>query len=406
MKRRTLGTVVRGIRAGVIRAGDDPVEVVVEALRESWENEGYRLRDRDVVGVTESLVARAQDNYVTVDQVAAEAEAAFGGGGAVLFPILSRNRFSLILKGLARGLGSVTILLSYPDDEVGNPLLDRDRLADSGLNPAADLLTEDEYRQRFGRFLHPFTGLDYLEFYRKIVESEGARCAIALTNRPEDALKFHPRVLAADIHTRFRTMETLRRAGAERILSLADLCSRPGGGGGYNPDYGLLGSNKSGEERLKLFPRTRDGRGKRYVLEIQKRLRQLTGKKVEVLIYGDGAFKDPVAGIWELADPVVAVDHTPGLGGTPKEVKIKYLIDEKLAGAGTEEEEKLLQDELRRGRRAVSAMAAQGTTPRRFTDLLGSLCDLTSGSGDKGTPVVLVSGYFDNYADGREKSQA
>jgi len=401
MKRRTVGTVVRGIRAGVIRAGDDPVEVVVEALRESWDNEGWRLNDRDVVGVTESLVARAQDNYVTVDQVAGEAREALGKSGAVVFPILSRNRFSLILKGLARGLEEVAVLLSYPDDEVGNPLLDREELAASGLNPAADLLSEDEYRRRFGRFLHPFTGLDYLEFYREIVESEGARCAIALTNRPEHALNFHPRVLAADIHTRFRTVDALRRAGAEAVFSLADLCSRPGRGRGHNPDYGLLGSNKSGEERLKLFPRTRDGRGKRYVTEIQKRLRELTGKTVEVLIYGDGAFKDPAAGIWELADPVVAVDHTPGLEGTPREVKIKYLADEKLAGLAAAEAEEILRSELRRRRDPeVSAMAAQGTTPRRLTDLLGSLCDLTSGSGDKGTPVVLVQGYFDNYAVG------
>ncbi len=399
---RTVGTTARGIRAGVIRAGDDPVEAVTEALRRSWKNEGYRLRDRDVVGVTESLVARAQDNYVTVDQVAGEARESFGESCAVVFPILSRNRFSLILKALARGLEEVVILLSYPDDEVGNPLLDRDRLAGSGLNPAADLLTEEEYRRRFGpRFLHPFTGLDYPEFYREIVEAEGARCVIALTNRPEHALRYCPRVLAADTHTRARTVQAVRQAGAEQVLSLADLCRRPRDGSGFNPDYGLLGSNKSGEERLKLFPRIRDERGRRYVTEIRKRLKELTGKRVEVLIYGDGAFKDPVAGIWELADPVVAVDYTPGLEGTPQEVKIKYLADEKLAGVEAGEAEAMLRKELRRKRnREVSAMAAQGTTPRRYTDLLGSLCDLTSGSGDRGTPIVLVQGYFDNYADG------
>ncbi len=398
---RTVGTTVRGIRAGLVRAGDDPVEFVVGALRESRENEDWRPRDRDVIGVTESLIARAQDNYVSVDRVAGEAREAFGESCAVVFPILSRNRFSLILKGLARGLEEIFILLSYPADEVGNPLMDDDRPAAAGLNPAADLLTEEEYRRRFGpRFLHPFTGLDYPEFYREIVESQGARCTIALTNRPEHALRYCPRVLAADIHTRARTVKTLREAGAEKALSLADLCRRPGNGSGFNPDYGLLGSNKSGEERLKLFPRTRDRRGKRYVLEIQDRLKELTGKTVEVLIYGDGAFKDPVAGIWELADPVVAVDYTPGLEGTPKEVKIKYLADEKMAGVPAGEAEAMLVNELRRRDREVSAMAAQGTTPRRYTDLLGSLCDLTSGSGDRGTPIVLVQGYFDNYADG------
>ncbi len=401
MNKRTLGTVARGIRTGLVRAGDDPVEVVVGALRESWENEGWRPRDRDVVGVTESLVARAQDNYVTVDRVAGEARESFRRSCAVVFPILSRNRFSLILKGLARGLEEVFILLSYPDDEVGNPLMDYARLAASGLNPADDLLTEEDYRLRFGpRFLHPFTGLDYLEFYREIVESQGARCTIALTNRPGHALKYCPRVLAADIHTRERTVNALREAGADQALSLADFCRRPRDGSGFNPDYGLLGSNKSGEERLKLFPRVRDERGNRYVMKIRERLKELTGKSVEVLIYGDGAFKDPVAGIWELADPVVAVDHTPGLEGTPKEVKIKYLADEKLAGVEAEKAEEMLRHELRRRRdREVSAMAAQGTTPRRLTDLLGSLCDLTSGSGDKGTPIVLVQGYFDNYSD-------
>ncbi len=400
MKKRTMGTVSRGIRAGIVRGGDDPVEMVVRALQESWENEGYRLRDRDVIGVTESLIARAQENYVSVDEVAEQAREIFGRRCAVVFPILSRNRFSLILKALARGLEEVNLLLSYPADEVGNPLMDRELLAASGLNPAADLLTEEEYRRRFSqRFLHPFTGLDYLEFYREIVESEDARCFISLSNRAEHALTFGREVLAADIHSRFRTLKSLRRAGGDPVLSLTDLCARPRGGGGFNPDYGLLGSNTATEERLKLFPRAEDPNGKRYVTEIQEKLRELTGKQVEVLIYGDGAFKDPVAGIWELADPVVAVDHTPGLQGTSKEVKIKYLIDGKLAQTEQKETEQSLRKELRRKRSGVTAMAAQGTTPRQLTDLLGSLCDLTSGSGDKGTPIVLIQGYFENYAD-------
>ncbi len=400
MKKRTLGTIVRGIRAGVVRSGDDPVEVVVEALRESWETEGYRLRDRDVIGVTESLIARAQGNYVSVDEVAQEAREFFGKRCAVVFPILSRNRFSLILRALARGLEEISLLLSYPNDEVGNPLMDWKRLADSGLNPSADLLPEEEFRRRFGDdFRHPFTGLDYLEFYRRIVEGEGARCTIALSNRPEHALTFCREVLAADIHTRFRTRQLLEEAGGKPVLSLDDFCARPRKGRGGNPDYGLLGSNKSGEERLKLFPRTRDGLKRRYVTRIRKKLLELTGKKVEVLIYGDGAFKDPVAGIWELADPVVAVDYTPGLRGTPRELKIKYLIDEKLAGTGVAGAEERLREELRRRRRGIAVMAAQGTTPRQLTDLLGSLCDLTSGSGDKGTPIVLIQGYFDNYTD-------
>lgn len=400
MKKRTLGTVSRGIRAGIVRGGDDPVEVVVEALRESWENEGYRLRDRDVIGVTESLIARAQENYVSVDEIAEEAREIFGRRCAVVFPILSRNRFSLILKALARGLEEINLLLSYPADEVGNPLMDRERLAASGLNPAADLLTEEEYRRRFGqRFLHPFTGLDYLEFYREIVEGEGAHCSISLSNRAEHALTFCREVLAADIHSRFRTLEALRQAGGDPVLSLSDFCARPRGGGGFNPDYGLLGSNTATEEQLKLFPRAKDPNGKRYVMEIQEKLRELTGKQAEVLIYGDGAFKDPIAGIWELADPVVAVDHTPGLQGTSKEVKIKYLIDGKLARTDKKETEQSLREELRRKRPGVAAMAAQGTTPRQLTDLLGSLCDLTSGSGDKGTPIVLIQGYFENYAD-------
>lgn len=261
MKKRTLGTVSRGIRAGIVRGGDDPVEVVVEALRESWENEGYRLRDRDVIGVTESLIARAQENYVSVDEIAEEAREIFGRRCAVVFPILSRNRFSLILKALARGLEEINLLLSYPADEVGNPLMDRERLAASGLNPAADLLTEEEYRRRFGqRFLHPFTGLDYLEFYREIVEGEGAHCSISLSNRAEHALTFCREVLAADIHSRFRTLEALRQAGGDPVLSLSDFCARPRGGGGFNPDYGLLGSNTATEEQLKLFPSERPQR--------------------------------------------------------------------------------------------------------------------------------------------------
>ncbi len=390
---RATGTIARGVRAPLVRAGDDPVEVVVESLRRGWTSEDWRLRDRDVVGITESLIARAQDNYVSVDRVAGEAAEKFGRRAAVVFPILSRNRFSLILKGLARGLEEISLLLRYPADEVGNPLIAPEALAAAGVNPAADLLTEEAYRKLSGnRFPHPFTGIDYVEFYRRIVEGEGARCSIFLSNNPEHALRFRPRVLAADIHTRQATEAALRAAGARTVYSLADFCREKRPGGGYNPRYGLLGSNKAGEERLKLFPRIRGG-GKRYVAGIRDRLKELTGKQVEVMIYGDGAFKDPAAGIWELADPVVAVDFTKGLKGTPRELKLKYLIDSRPGG------EEAIREQLRKTGRRTADAASQGTTPRRLTDLLGSLCDLVSGSGDRGTPIVLVQGYFDSWAD-------
>lgn len=394
---RTVGTTVRGIRAPMINQGDDIVEIVVNALIESSESEGYELRDRDVVGVTESVVARSQGNYVSVDDVANEVSDNFGDNLGVVFPILSRNRFSLILKGIARGSKYIHLLLSYPTDEVGNPLMDIDRMDELGINPYTDVLTEEEYRDKFGDFKHPFTGVDYLHFYREIIESESAGVSILLANDPRIVLEYTDRVLAADIHTRERTKRRLKEAGASLVLGLDDLCNVSVNGSGYNPEYGLLGSNMMGEERLKLFPRIQDENGERYVERIQRRLKEETGKHVEVMIYADGAFKDPVAKIWELADPVVSPDFTEGLYGTSNEIKLKYHLDQSgLIGEIAEEAMKRLIRE--KDENLVGSMTSQGTTPRQYTDLLGSLFDLTSGSGDKGTPIVLVQGYFDNFA--------
>ncbi|MFH1037565.1 MAG: coenzyme F420-0:L-glutamate ligase [PVC group bacterium] len=397
---RTLGTVVRGIRAPVVKRGDDIVETVVRALDDSRKAEKYDIRDRDVIGVTESLVARAQGNYVTVDDIAGDVKAKFGGEVGVVFPILSRNRFSIILRGIARGVEKVILLLNYPADEVGNTLMSADAMIGAGLNPYTDVLTEERYREICGtEFRHPFTGIDYVRFYREIVESEGTAAVFIFANDPRVILRYTGRVLAADIHSRRATKRALREAGAEVVFGLDDICREPAPGRGCNRDYGLLGSNKSTEERLKLFPRVRDERGRRYVEVIQSRLKDLTGKTVEVLIYGDGAFKDPAAGIWELADPVVCPDFTEGLRGVPGEIKMKYLIDNEMGDLAGEEAAEAVRIRIRgKGARLVGLMASQGTTPRQLSDLLGSLCDLTSGSGDKGTPVILIQGYFDSYA--------
>ena len=398
--KRTFGTIVRGIRAPVVKPGDDVVEITVGALKNSWEAESYEIRDRDIIGITESMVARSQGNYVTVDDIAQDVKSKFGDELGIVFPILSRNRFSIILRGIARGIKSIFILLSYPADEVGNTLMETGKMIEAGLNPYSDIITEERYREIFGGDVrHPFTGVDYIRFYREIIESEGGKVIFMLANDPRVILRQTERVLAADIHSRAATKQALKEAGGEPVFGLDDICDTPGEGRGYNREYGLLGSNKSTEERLKLFPRIHAARGRRYVNIIQSRIKELTGKKVEVLIYGDGAFKDPVAGIWELADPVVSPDFTGGLSGTPSEIKMKYLIDNELGDlVGREASEAIKRHIREKGEDLVGSMTSQGTTPRQLSDLLGSLCDLTSGSGDKGTPIVLIQGYFDNYA--------
>ena len=388
---KTVGVQVRGIRAPILKAGDDLVQFVIDALWQAMEAEGFALRDRDVIGITESLVARAQGNYVSVEAVTAELNKKFGTDEiGVVFPLLSRNRFAMLLKAIANGFSRVHLLLSYPADEVGNPLMDLDRMEEAGINPYTDLLTEADYRRIFGdEVKHPYTGIDYVRFYKDL--GVNANIEIYLSNNPRDILRYTKKVLTADIHSRARTKKILRAAGAELVYGLDEICTEPGNGG-YNPQYGLLGANMATDDKIKLFPRD----GQVYVDAIQKTIKERTGTNVEVLMYGDGAYRDPVGRIWELADPVVAPAFTPGLAGVPNEVKIKYLADHLIEdGAAVEEEVKTLirqkQPDL------VGAEASLGTTPRRLTDLLGSLCDLTSGSGDKGTPIVLVQGYFDDY---------
>ncbi|MCL2301088.1 MAG: coenzyme F420-0:L-glutamate ligase [Firmicutes bacterium] len=382
---RTIGTAARGIRAPLIQAGDDMASIVVESVLAASKEEGIALRDRDVVAVTEAVVARAQGNYATCAQIAADIRGKFPGGElAVTFPILSRNRFSNILKGIAQGCGKLYIMLSYPADEVGNALLSWDAIDAAGVNPYTDILTEEDYRVKFGyETRHVFTGMDYVEYYK----SFGEHVEIVFANDVRGALRFTPHVLCCDVHSRFRSKRLLKEAGAETVYGLDEILSAPVNGSGYNAQYGLLGSNKSGEDSVKLFPRD----GQPLVEEIARRLKEATGKQIEVMIYGDGAFKDPVGQIWELADPVVSPAFTPGLEGTPNELKLKLLLDNELAGKSEDE-----------ARAAIKAKAhgtqALGTTPRRYTDLLGSLCDLVSGSGDKGTPIVLIQGYFDNFA--------
>jgi len=392
---RNIGTVVRGIRAPIIKKGDDLVEVVISSLQKAWQEEGITVRDRDVIAITESVVARAQGNYVTVDDIAADIREKFQGGEVgVVFPILSRNRFSLILKGIARGAEKVILLLSYPSDEVGNHLMDVDKMDELGIYPPTDVLSEADYRRLFGeRVLHPFTGIDYVQMYKDLAVNDNI--SIFLANDPRTILKYTKNVLVADIHTRHRTKRILQKAGAQLIYTLSDICTKPINGSGYNPEYGLLGSNKATEESIKLFPRD----AQPYVDTIQARIKELTGKHVEVMIYGDGAFKDPVGKIWELADPVVSPAYTSGLKGTPNELKLKYFADTTLKDLSGEEACEAMKDCIKKkDANLVGQMATQGTTPRQLTDLLGSLCDLTSGSGDKGTPIVHIQGYFDNYA--------
>ncbi len=392
---RKVGTVSRGIRCPIIRQGDDLAAIVTTSVLEAAESEGFALRDRDVVCVTESVVARSQGNYASVAAIAKDVRAKTGGGVVgVIFPILSRNRFAICLRGIAAGVKKVVLMLSYPSDEVGNALVSIDKVDEAGVNPYSDVLTLDRYRELFGYGVHEFTGVDYVEYYASLIRECGAEVEILFANRPKTILDYTDTVITCDIHTRARTKRILREAGARVVLGMDDILNAPVDGSGCNEKYGLLGSNKATEDRVKLFPRDCQG----LVEDIQARLLAATGKHVEVMVYGDGAFKDPQGKIWELADPVVSPAFTVGLRGTPNELKLKYLADNDFAALSGE----ALRDAISASIRAKDAnlkgkMASEGTTPRQLTDLIGSLCDLTSGSGDKGTPVVLIQGYFDNY---------
>ncbi len=393
---RKVGTISRGIRCPIIREGDDLVEIVVNSVLEAAESEGYQMRDRDVVAMTESIVARAQGNYASVDAIAADVRAKLGGETVgVIFPILSRNRFAICLRGIARGCKKVVLMLSYPSDEVGNELVSLDKLDEAKINPFSDVLTLERYRQLFGENLHPFTLVDYVQYYSNLVKEEGAEVEVIFANDCRVILDYTKNVLTCDIHTRARSKRLLWGAGAERVCGLDDILNTSVDGSGYNEKYGLLGSNKSTEGMVKLFPRECMG----LVKDIQAKFLEKTGKTVEVMVYGDGAFKDPVGKIWELADPVVSPAYTSGLEGTPNELKLKYLADNDYADLSGEALKEAIERAIRAKGDLAGSMASQGTTPRRLTDLIGSLCDLTSGSGDKGTPIIHIQGYFDNYTN-------
>ncbi len=395
---RLVGTVSRGIRCPIIRQGDDLAAITADSVLAAADSEGFSLRDRDVIAVTESIVARAQGNYASVNAIADDVRQKLGGGTiGVMFPILSRNRFAICLKGIAMGAKKVVLMLSYPSDEVGNHLLTLDQLDEAGINPYSDVLTLEKYRALFGENKHEFTGVDYVQYYGDIIREAGAEVEIIFANQPRAILDYADCILTCDIHTRARTKRLLKAVGAKVVCGLDDILTASVDGSGYNERYGLLGSNKSTENTIKLFPHA----CKDLVLDIQSRILAATGKHVEVMVYGDGAFKDPQGKIWELADPVVSPAYTDGLVGTPNELKLKYLADNDFRDLSGEELKKAISDSIRqKDDNLVGNMASQGTTPRQLTDLIGSLCDLTSGSGDKGTPVVLVQGYFDNYTNG------
>jgi len=392
---RVVGTVVRGLRGPIINQGDSIEDIVVESVLKASEVEGFNIQDKDIVTVTESIVARAQGNYATIDHIAKDVSAKFGDDTVgVIFPILSRNRFAICLRGIAKGVKKVVLMLSYPSDEVGNHLVDLDTLDEKGVNPWTDVLTEKQFRELFGHNKHTFTGVDYIDYYKSLVEEYGVECEVIFSNNPKTILEYTKSVLTCDIHTRFRTKRILEANGGEKIYSLDNILAESIDGSGFNESYGLLGSNKSTENSVKLFPRNCQP----VVDKIQQMLKEKTGKNVEVMIYGDGAFKDPVGKIWELADPVVSPAYTAGLNGTPNEIKLKYLADNNFADLRGEELQKAISEYIdNKGTDLVGAMEAQGTTPRQLTDLIGSLSDLTSGSGDKGTPMIFIQGYFDNY---------
>ncbi len=394
---RRVGTISRGIRCPIIRENDNLADIVVESVLAAAESEGFELRDRDVIAATESIVARAQGNYASVEAIAEDVRTKLGGETiGVITPILSRNRFAICLKGIAMGAKKVVLMLGYPSDEVGNQLVSLDKLDDAGINPYSDVLTLDKYRELFGENKHEFTGVDYVEYYGNIIREAGAEVEIIFANNPRVILNYTKNVLNCDIHTRARTKRILKEAGAERVCGLDDILTGPINGSGYNAKYGLLGSNKATEDTIKLFP----NECFELVEDIQKQILDRTGKHVEVMVYGDGAFKDPQGKIWELADPVVSPAYTSGLIGTPNELKLKYLADNDFADLSGEALKEAISKRIKeKNDNLVGDMASQGTTPRQLTDLIGSLCDLTSGSGDKGTPVVLVQGYFDNYTN-------
>jgi len=397
-RERRVGTVSRGIRCPIIREGDDLATIVTNSVLEAAEIEGFTLNNRDVISMTESIVARAQGNYASVQDIADDIKAKFNGADTVgvIFPILSRNRFAICLRGIAMGVKKIVLMLSYPSDEVGNELVSLDKIDAAGVNPYSDVLSLEKYRELFGENKHEFTGVDYVQYYGDLIKSCGAEVEIVFANQPKSILNYTDCVINCDIHTRARTKRILKDAGAKIVLSLDDILNAPVNGSGCNEKYGLLGSNKSTEDKIKLFPRE----CKDLVLEIQKRVLEKTGKLVEVMVYGDGAFKDPQGKIWELADPVVSPAFTDGLIGTPNELKLKYLADNDFKDLSGDELKKAISESIKsKQANLVGNMASQGTTPRQLTDLIGSLCDLTSGSGDKGTPVVLVQGYFDNYTN-------
>ena len=394
---RLVGTVSRGIRAPIIREGDDIAKLVTESVLAASEDEewGFSIRNRDIIAMTEAIVARAQGNYATVDDIAEDVRAKFGGDTVgVIFPILSRNRFAICLRGIAKGAKKIVLMLSYPADEVGNHLVSLDDVEKAGVDPYTDVLSQDKYRELFGYKKHRFTGVDYVEYYEQLIREAGADCEIVFANNPCAILNYTDHVLCCDIHTAPRTKRILKEAGAAKVLGLDEILNAPVNGSGYNEEFGLLGTNKANEEMVKLFPRDSQG----LVEKIQENIFKATGKYVEVLVYGDGAFKDPVGEIWEFEDPIVAPFYTSGLEGTPNELKIKYLADNDFSDLSGEELRNAIKGEIeKKDANLVGKMASEGTTPRRLTDLIGSLCDLTSGSGDKGTPIVYIQGYFDNY---------
>ncbi len=394
---RKVGTISRGVRCPIIREGDDLVNIVCDSVLDAAKSENIEFRDKDIVCVTESILARSQGNYVTVDSIAKDVKEKLGGETiGVIFPILSRNRFAICLKGFARGAKKVVLMLSYPSDEVGNELVSWDKLDEAGVNPYSDVLTLDKYRELFGDNKHEFTDVDYVAYYEELIKAEGAEVEVIFANHPKAILNYTKKVLHCDIHTRKRTKRLLEKAGAEIVISMEDVLTSSVDGSGYNEEYGLLGSNKATEDSVKLFPRNAQA----FVEKVQDRMIKETGKQIEVMVYGDGAFKDPVGKIWELADPVVSPGYTKGLEGTPNELKLKYLADNDYGDLKGEELKKAISDRIKaKNESLVGNMLSQGTTPRRLTDLIGSLCDLTSGSGDKGTPVIFIQGYFDNYTN-------
>ncbi len=394
---RTVGTVVRGIRTPIIKDGDDLKQIVIDSVLNASKEENFTFNDRDIIAITEAVLGISTGNYATIDDIATDVKNKFNGNHiGIVFPILSRNRFAVCLRAFARAMDKITMLLSYPSDEVGNDILDKEKLEKSGINPYSDIISEKEYTEKFGDFKHIFTGVNMVDFYRDVANSENCEIEFVFSNQPEEILKYTDEVLACDIHTRTKTKEKLKRAGGKTVLGMDDILTTSINGSGYNSKYGLLGSNRATEEKVKLFPEA----GEELVYGIQEELKKITGKTIEVMIYGDGAFKDPVGKIWELADPVVSPFYTKGLEGSPNELKLKYLSDNKYSNLKGEELQAAIRKEIEeKDKNLKGKIETQGTTPRRYTDLIGSLCDLTSGSGDKGTPVVFIQGYFDNYAN-------